>query len=266
MQGWLIYLRGDSLKNKWFINHLIEEANNIGIDLILKVVDDYQDFLKDNLQGPDFIINRSRIYQISQYYKQQDIPCFNNAFTNQIGNDKWEAYLKLKELNIPMVTTRLLKNRLVNNNYRVIKNRYGHGGNDVYLIKPNQPIDFPLNGSYIQQDFAKPGLDQRYYVLNGKIVLGIERSSHTDFRANYSLGGKVKIVEPSVKQKEIIKRIVEETGAFYIGVDFIFYHDDWVLNEIEDVVGMKMAYEISDLDLGKMFILEINSYLKGDKI
>jgi len=40
----------------------------------------------------------------------------------------------------------------------------------------------------------------------------------------------------------------------FVGIDFIFSDGKPYLNEIEDVVGTRMLYKLTDLDPAKMYI------------
>lgn len=86
--------------------------------------------------------------------------------------------------------------------------------------------------------------DMRVYVIGKRIVAAVMRSSGRDFRANYSRGGDVALVELRDAQKRIVSQIVDELDFGMAGIDFIFDRDgNMVLNEIEDVAGSRMLYE-----------------------
>ena len=84
----------------------------------------------------------------------------------------------------------------------------------------------------------------RVYVIGKRIVAAVMRSSGRDFRANYSRGGDVALVELCDAQKRIVNQIVDELDFGMAGIDFLFDRDgNMVLNEIEDVAGSRMLYE-----------------------
>lgn len=86
--------------------------------------------------------------------------------------------------------------------------------------------------------------DMRVYVIGKRIVAAVMRSSGRDFRANYSRGGDVALVELRDAQKQIVNRILDELDFGMAGIDFLFDRDgNMVLNEIEDVAGSRMLYE-----------------------
>ena len=52
----------------------------------------------------------------------------------------------------------------------------------------------------------------------------------------------------------ICKKITKELNSDYIGVDFIFNNNKWVVNEIEDPVGAWMIYDLTNIDLAKIIV------------
>ena len=99
----------------------------------------------------------------------------------------------------------------------------------------------------------------RVYVLGGKVLVAVKRSSKTDFRSNFSLGGNAELTTVSQKVLEYIERIVKELEADFIGIDFIRHNGEWVLNEIEDVVGTRMIYSLTKTDAAEVYIKYILS-------
>ncbi|MBR4483682.1 MAG: hypothetical protein IKO97_00630, partial [Erysipelotrichaceae bacterium] len=80
------------------------------------------------------------------------------------------------------------------------------------------------------------------------------RSSDSDFRANFKLGGNAEIVDVPADVERMVKTIVPELMPDFVGIDFIFSDGKPYLNEIEDVVGTRMLYKLTDLDPAKMYI------------
>ena len=156
----------------------------------------------------------------------------------------------------------------------VLKTVDGHGGSEVYLVcgereriraagrrageedgdgrfvaKRSSMADCgPIAGrKMVLQPLIKNGgrfCDMRVYVIGKRIVAAVMRSSGRDFRANYSRGGDVALVELCDAQKRIVNQIVDELDFGMAGIDFLFDRDgNMVLNEIEDVAGSRMLYE-----------------------
>ena len=97
----------------------------------------------------------------------------------------------------------------------------------------------------------------RVYVLGGKIIASVLRSSDSDFRSNFSLGGNVELTEPDDEVKEYVRILAEELDPDYIGIDLIRDGGRWVLNEMEDAAGARMLYKLTDLDIADMYMCHI---------
>ena len=48
----------------------------------------------------------------------------------------------------------------------------------------------------------------------------------------------------------------EKAGAplAFAGIDFLYHEDGPVLSEVEDVVGSRMLYQVSDIDIAGLFL------------
>ena len=60
-----------------------------------------------------------------------------------------------------------------------------------------------------------------------------------------------------VATQYIAKRAI--TFADYVGIDFLFNNNKLVFNEIENVVGARMVYSLTNIDIGDLFIKYIDS-------
>ena len=248
MIGYLIYDQKDIDRstNRNFINWLIDEASHYGLELILVT----QTSLPD--KSPDFIINRSRFFQASEKY---DCIKFNDTEVTKVANDKWLTYKTFKDI-LPMMETWLASS---NNRYPVvIKSRFGHGGDEVYLVEEQESF----SDDFIAQEMATPGKDLRVYILNNQIYEAVLRTCEDSFKSNYSLGGQARLYNLSDKERKLIQKVLDRLPIFYGGIDFIFKDGQLILNEIEDPVGAKMLYNLTDKNIVKDYIRLIADYLK----
>jgi len=117
-------------------------------------------------------------------------------------------------------------------------------------------------GPIIQEMAGDPGRDLRIYVLGGRIIASVLRTSDVDFRANFKLGGRAEIVEPPEEVCKMVRRMVPELMADFIGIDFVFGDGRVYLNEVEDVVGTRMLYSLTDMDPARMYM----EYIAHSKI
>lgn len=265
MTGWIVYDKQGAQRNEWFITSFIQTAERYGVTLSLKVVSGVTDFIGAPL--PDFVIVRTIAPQINLFFENQGVPAFNNYQTSKNANNKWLTFQLCKELKIPTMKTELLLRDAPSLEFPfVLKSLNGHGGKEVFLIRDRQVLDETLasvdKNSFLAQEFcSSPGQDMRVYVLGEKIVCGVLRSSKNDFRSNFSLGGEACVCEVSPKQREIIEKLREALRFDLVGVDFILHNGEWVLNEIEDVVGTRMLYRCTDVDIIDLYMRHILSRL-----
>ena len=52
----------------------------------------------------------------------------------------------------------------------------------------------------------------------------------------------------------VLNRIVEEFDFGLVGIDFIYDEGRPVFNEIEDVVGARMLYSLTDIDIADRYL------------
>lgn len=268
MTGWIIYDSAGALRNEWFIHSFISTADRYGIELTLKVTQN--DDILDISSPPDFVIVRTIDPLINKFFEAHGIPVFNNYRTSKIANNKWLTYELCGKLKIPAMRTHLLSSfSSLPDSFDypiVIKSLDGHGGQEVFLIKNDCELSEKLavidKNNYLMQEFCSdPGRDMRVYVLGDVIISAVERTSYTDFRSNFSLGGSVSVCDVTREQESIIKKIKDELMFDLAGVDFIYHNGRWVLNEIEDVVGTRMLYKCTDVDIIDLYMRYIVNHL-----
>ncbi len=260
MKGLLVYTNKDAQINKWFINRLIEEAKKLGAELSLVLCDDADAFDAKLYEKYDFCINRSRFAQINHKLDSFGVPCFNNAKTIEVANDKYKTYKVCKGLDVPVMETCLFsKEKADSISYPcVLKSTSGHGGQEVFWLDNKedlQNIVLDCDKQYIlQKPCSHTGVDVRVYVLGSEIVAGVKRSSAESFRSNFTLGAKAELFEVTKEQKKIVSLLQRELDTDYAGFDFILHEGNWVLNEIEDAVGARMLYSLCDFDIAQMYL------------
>ena len=119
-------------------------------------------------------------------------------------------------------------------------------------------------GFVCQKPASDLGRDVRVWVLGGKIVASILRVSTTDFRSNYCLGGSAQMYSLSAEEQGRVQKIIDlvtPLGADYYGVDFVFDNGRAIFNELEDAVGARMIYDLTDTDIIEMYIQYIKAII-----
>ena len=66
--------------------------------------------------------------------------------------------------------------------------------------------------------------------------------------------------ELSSEETGLVKEIISELDIGMAGVDFIFHHGRPVFNEIEDMVGARMLYALTDDNIVDTYV----SYIRRD--
>lgn len=242
---------------------------------------------------PDFAIVRVIAPQLSQVLEEKGVRLFNNARTARITNNKWTTYEKALQWGMSVLETKLLGKigreecgcdvavgcgELSGNGFTypiVIKAVAGHGGSQVYWAEDGERQEKILQELLgqgltaeeiiLQKPCSEPGKDMRVYVLGEKIYQAVLRTSPRDFRSNFSLGGEITLTEVTDEQRTIIERLYQELQFDFVGIDFISHDGQWILNEIEDVVGTRMLYQLTDRDVVQDYLAYIAAQLRVQK-
>jgi RimK family alpha-L-glutamate ligase len=261
MKGLLFYDSEGKKRNEWFINRLIECAKERGHDLKLVIHPDETD--KALSEHVDFAIVRTICPHLNVKITQSDIYTFNNYLTSYVANDKWKTYILAQKLGISVMDTYAVtsvEEAITSLPFPfVLKSVDGHGGSEVFLVKNaeecKQAMSSLTNKRVIAQKMCdEPGVDMRVYVMGDEIIAATKRTSSVDFRSNFSLGGCAELDTPTEDMICAIKRLRESLCFDFVGVDFIRHNGRWVLNEIEDVVGTRMIYSLTDIDAADRYI------------
>ena len=260
VKGILVYTSADAEYNKWFIDHIIEEGRKCNLDIRLVLSD--KEEVPDN--DIDFAIVRNRDSKLCKRLEENNIRCFNSSYVVNIGNDKWEMYKDFNAAGIPVMYTQRTKLPYP----FVMKPVDGHGGENVYLIKNadeyKRAIDTKPDektGEFIfQVPATEKGRDIRVYVVGGIILTAMERNAvdtDKDFRSNYSLNGNAKEHALTDEELKLAAKVADHIKADFVGIDLIYNNGRPVVNEIEDAVGTRMLYSLTDIDPVREFVAHI---------
>ena len=259
-KGILVYTSADAKYNEWFINHIIEEGRKCSLDIRLVLSD--KEEIPDNKYS--FAIVRNRDSKLCKRLEENNIRCFNSSYVVNIGNDKWEMYKDFNSAGIPVMYTQRTKLPYP----FVMKPVDGHGGENVYLIKNadeyKRAIDTKPDektGEFIfQVPATEKGRDIRVYVVGGIILTAMERiavDTEKDFRSNYSLNGNAKEHALTDEELKLAAKVADHIKADFVGIDLIYNNGRPVVNEIEDAVGTRMLYSLTDIDPVREFVAHI---------
>lgn len=280
MVAWIIYFREAAEYNREYIKLYMEAGARLGVDVRLIIAEDLKFGVRSNsyfiryrneeIAYPDFAICRAIYPLLTRQLELMGIKVYNNSFVAEVCNDKAKTYQYLARTKIAMPDTEFYKNFQLDdlmstlNEARVIKAVGGHGGSQVFLVDPAATSDKEiseakkaLSGSdlVVQPKIGNRNQDLRVYVIGKEIIAAVLRTSKQGFRANYSLGGEVRLYELNKEEKALVKLIIDQFDFGLVGIDFIVADDGkLIFNEIEDVVGARMLYKCSDINIAEMYL------------
>ena len=234
MKGILFYSRLDYEPNKEFASWIITEFKKNGVEISLAFIEDF--YADRKLQfKPDFIINRTRDYNLSILFEFNGIRSFNNSDVTLLGNNKYSCYKFVKDLGIPVKelpiepgTMELIKKPIA-----------GHGGESITL-----GANVIFQRDFIYQEFITNVVgDLRFYVIGNKVLNSVLRYKPAgSILCNYKHGAEIQLYEASPEQFKIVTKLIDSIGIVdFVGIDFLLTEDNqFIFNEIEDVVGSRM--------------------------
>jgi RimK family alpha-L-glutamate ligase len=281
MDVWLIYREEDSKKNSWYIEQFQILGPKYGMNISLILTKDLA--LVCDEQGNRVLLNGQEVHlpklaivrtidpRLSLHLELSGIKVVNSSEVSALCNDKARTYQEIAKLKLPMVPTQFCKHDCLNQAIErrtvktVIKTVDGHGGQEVFLIDPaldtfSEVVDEILaktNSDFVIQPLVgNRQQDLRVYVLGNEILAAVLRTSTNGFKANFSLGGEVKEYHLSESEIKRVYEIIEHFAFDLVGIDFIVGDDNsLIFNEIEDVVGARMLYQCTSVDI-------VDCYLK----
>lgn len=274
-KGWLIYTEYEARRNEFFIGKLTSAARKYGLELklllrekiALSVENGHTALVYEGKKQNDacFAVMRVNDFTLSFQLEKGGLRVFNRAETAQICNDKYLSYLFANSLEIPTLDTFLIDKNTsgwqdADKNLfpLVAKPLDGKGGKDVLMLDTYGDF-LSMAKNYgdrflLQKVAGNRGVDVRAYCIGGRFFTAIKRASLTDFRSNYCLGGSAEPFVPDEKLMQIIEKILSNLKTDYVGIDFVFDDGEPYFNEMEDAVGARTVYNLTDLDPADAFI------------
>ena len=251
ISGLIVYSKIDKEKNAWFIKSMIDSLNKKGVSLIYLDENALLEYVDHN--KIDFVIYRSRNYELVEELEKRGIRCFNNSLTNKIANDKLLTYQYLTAKGILCLPS-FASLEEINEYPTIMKSLNGHGGQEVYLLKAKEDEKTyrKPNKRYLYQKYYPNDGDLRLYVLDKQVIGAVLRKNNNDYRNNFSLGAEVTSYQPEENLIQISLKVASLLNADYVGIDFLKVDGQWLLNEIEDPVGARMLYKASGIDASEL--------------
>lgn len=283
---WLLYNDPDYWVNREFASLMRKHGLPLGLDIEPVLLSELTLCMDDRGQPlclrngmpahPDAVLSRQRSALISGHLEAMGIPVFNNAKACAICNDKRLTHQFLCGLPMPHSVFLAPEQAAPPPGTRfpvILKPACSHGGDRVQLV--GNETEWRAAAARIQPEAAlqqslvsEAGRDLRVYVLFGKILTGVLRTARTGVVSNFKQGGQVRLYEPDMEERALAQAVIrrfEEAGAplSMAGVDLLSDGCHPVVGEVEDVVGSRMLYQTSHLDIAALYLEGIAARLAG---
>ncbi|MBQ3494486.1 MAG: ATP-grasp domain-containing protein [Clostridia bacterium] len=272
---WIVYDKNRYELNRSFAKLLEEKLKGVGLKSKLVFAEN----IKKRKNFPQIAIMRTEKIGVAQFLEKKGVIVCNNSKVSEICNDKFKTYQFLKSNHISVLDTWLYDENSKQQFPVVVKSRFGHGGREVFLARGLEELNgitkkYP-NGGLICQQLADFGKDKRVYVVGNNIVVAMLRQNNKDFRANFSLGGTALEVVLTKQEKQLVEKVLNCLYFDFAGIDIIYKNSIPYINEIEDIVGCRMVYQNTKIDIAQKYIEHIKGindmkkngfiFLEGDK-
>jgi RimK family alpha-L-glutamate ligase len=108
---------------------------------------------------------------------------------------------------------------------------------------------------YLQRFVRHPGWDLRAFVIGGKVVAAMKRSSRGDWRTNVAQGGTTEQAELALPERKLAVQAAEGVGAVVAGVDLLPGPDgEWYVIEVNAVPGWRALAAATGQDIARTVV------------
>ena len=275
------------MKKAWIIiNHFLNSnkfnelyeffrasAKTHGIELKVYTNSEAYQLAEDNAGFPDFILFWDKDIRLGRLLESRGARLFNSPSAIELSDDKYLTYLALKKAKLPLPETVAAPMTYHNIGYRedfgfigeygkrlgypmVIKEVFGSFGEQVYLAESHEaaieiirktdcrPVIFQKFISY------SSGRDIRINIVGGKAVASMERRSENgDFRANLTIGGKMKKITPDEKAIKLATEACRALGLDFGGGDLLYTENGYLICEVNSNAHFKNIMELTGVNI-----------------
>lgn len=108
---------------------------------------------------------------------------------------------------------------------------------------------------YLQKFVRHPGWDLRAFVIGGRVVAGMKRTSRSDWRTNVAQGGSAERVELAAAECDLAVRAAAAVGAAVCGVDLLpGPAGEMFVIEVNAVPGWRALSAACELDVATAIV------------
>lgn len=237
-------------------------------------------------KAADFILFWDKDVKLAYYLEQLGYPVFNSSKAIEICDDKSLTHLTLMNSGILMPRTVIAPKTFENIGYTnyhflkriadnlgfpmIIKESFGSFGQQVYLVNNREELLGKVKQigakPILFQEFIKSsfGRDIRLQVVGKQVIAGMYRySENGDFRANLTIGGKMKEYHPSKEQCDLALQCCEIIGLDFAGVDLLFGENgESIVCEVNSNAHFKNIYDCTGVNAAEAIMKHINDKMK----
>ena len=290
MKGWLLYKKSaeELTAEDHGINRLLAAARSHGVDFEVYKPDQF-DLLSSNEKSnyllidkqrvvlPDVVISRTGAESsylalaVLRHLEFLGVTCCNSSASILSVKDKMLMNQKMREAGLPSPKTLLLRFPvpvdLIADEIGfplVIKTISGARGQGVFLCETfNQFRDMVglldlqrEKNAFIVQEFIQEsyGCDLRVFVLNGRVLGCMKRSSNDGFKANFSLGGRVESYPITYELEDLALRSARLFELEIAGIDLLFTKNGFTVCEANSSPGFKGMEKAAGVDIASQIV------------
>jgi ribosomal protein S6--L-glutamate ligase len=113
---------------------------------------------------------------------------------------------------------------------------------------------------YLQEMIRHPGWDLRVFVLGGRVLTGMKRHAHEDWRTNVAQGGRGEVVSVGEDEALLALRATAVLGTEAAGVDLLQGPaGEWYVLEVNAVPGWRALAPVTGVDVAKEIVRHVAS-------
>lgn len=250
----LIYNEHEIQINQFSINRYIDVFKENRFDCVLLT----QNNFKQKKEKPICVINRTNNFEIALHFENMGIRVFNSSFVSKVCNNKLETYKYLSSVNY----LKIINNKEIS--FPVVaKDPTSKGGKDVFLLENFDDYKKIYNSKMILQEFLPNACDIRTYIIGNEIILSVKRNSNNSFKANYKINHNAEIYKLNAEEKKMINVILTKFKFDFVGIDILKNDNSFYFSEIEDSVGSRAVYDLTNIDIIKKYVEYIISQINN---
>lgn len=274
---WLLYDEADLAVNLGFVDLMRDRGRVRGLNIVPVTTQELTLGMDASgapvclragvLARPRAVLSRQRDSLISFHFERMGVPVFNGARVCAICNDKRVTHQFLSGLPMPETVFLPATASAPPPGTRfpvILKPACSHGGDRVALVSNerewHQAAAAILPQPALQQAVVDgAGQDLRVYVVHGRIVAAVMRTAAQGVVSNFKRGGSVALRGLTPQERALAQAVIDRFSSAgapltLAGVDLMNDRGRPVVNEVEDVVGSRMLYQTSDIDIVSLFL------------